>query len=114
MSHSLEFLKSQEIFLVKEEQKLATKFKNGVSFNQTERHSNPLRIIRQALQKIRFSKDYGVCEECGENIPIERLRAQPMAILCVDCRDAAEKKAEKIKRTMPEARQSSIMGMANV
>ncbi|MFH1223509.1 MAG: TraR/DksA family transcriptional regulator [Pseudomonadota bacterium] len=29
--------------------------------------------------------DFGVCEECGEPISVERLKAQPFSSLCVDC-----------------------------
>ena len=28
---------------------------------------------------------YGVCERCGNPVPIERLEAMPWAILCIDC-----------------------------
>lgn len=29
--------------------------------------------------------DFGVCEACGRGIPIDRLRARPMATRCVAC-----------------------------
>jgi DnaK suppressor protein len=28
---------------------------------------------------------YGICEECGEEIPLERLEALPFTLYCVDC-----------------------------
>jgi hypothetical protein len=28
---------------------------------------------------------YGVCSECGDDIPLERLKALPFAAYCVDC-----------------------------
>jgi DnaK suppressor protein len=28
---------------------------------------------------------YGVCEECGEDIPLERIKALPFTLFCVDC-----------------------------
>jgi len=43
-----------------------------------------LQDIRKALEKIR-TKKYGICEECGKPIPIERLKAFPEAKLCLDC-----------------------------
>ena len=41
--------------------------------------------IDKALEKIDLGT-YGVCEQCGENIPKERLRALPYAALCVRCK----------------------------
>lgn len=43
-----------------------------------------LRLISGALQRLE-SGDYGVCRECGEEIPVERLRIAPIAEFCVDC-----------------------------
>jgi DnaK suppressor protein len=33
---------------------------------------------------------YGCCTECGDDIPIARLRALPFAVRCVDCEEARE------------------------
>ena len=33
---------------------------------------------------------YGICEECGDQISVERLRAIPTAVFCVDCQSKAE------------------------
>jgi RNA polymerase-binding transcription factor DksA len=41
--------------------------------------------IDAALAKI-LEGSYGVCEQCGSNIPKERLRAIPYAALCVQCK----------------------------
>ncbi|HEX6330610.1 MAG TPA: TraR/DksA C4-type zinc finger protein [Actinomycetota bacterium] len=43
-----------------------------------------LRWVGRALTKLDRGT-YGVCERCGNPIPIERLEALPWAILCVDC-----------------------------
>lgn len=49
-----------------------------------ERAEDRLRLIDQAL--VRVDNDtYGTCAECGEDIPLERLKALPFALLCVDC-----------------------------
>jgi len=34
--------------------------------------------------------DYGICEDCGEDIPIARLDALPAATRCVTCAEARE------------------------
>ena len=36
-------------------------------------------------------EDFGCCGECGESIPIPRLRAMPDAVLCVDCATQRER-----------------------
>ena len=49
-----------------------------------ERSEDRLRLIDQALARV-DNGTYGTCAECGEDIPIERLKALPFALLCVDC-----------------------------
>lgn len=49
--------------------------------------------IREALQRIEDG-DFGVCESCGDDIGIERLKARPVTTLCIDCKrkeEASEK-----------------------
>jgi DnaK suppressor protein len=41
--------------------------------------------IDRALAKIEAGT-YGTCEQCGEPIPRERLKALPYAALCVRCK----------------------------
>ena len=43
-----------------------------------------LRYIDEALGRAEKGY-YGICAGCSEEIPIERLRALPFAIYCVDC-----------------------------
>lgn len=42
-----------------------------------------LRQIETALARIE-SGEYGTCEVCGKEIPVERLEAMPSATLCID------------------------------
>lgn len=43
-----------------------------------------LKNINLALEKIKKRK-YGICEKCGQEIPLERLEACPEARLCLKC-----------------------------
>lgn len=52
---------------------------------------NKLQAINNALSKI-HNKQYGYCIVCGKEIPENRLRAIPYAVVCVDCKNAQEKK----------------------
>ena len=40
---------------------------------------------------------YGVCMNCGKDIPRERLEALPFATLCVDCQSQAEGEAPRLR-----------------
>jgi RNA polymerase-binding protein DksA len=40
--------------------------------------------IKQALERI-ASGEYGICQECGRQIPMERLEAIPYTSYCVEC-----------------------------
>jgi len=45
--------------------------------------------IDAALARI-TDGSYGLCEDCGEPIGLERLRARPVTTLCIDCKTAQE------------------------
>ncbi len=47
--------------------------------------------IDQALRRVR-TKNYGKCEECGEEINRERLVAVPHARLCIKCKELEEQR----------------------
>ena len=54
-----------------------------------ERESGLLSKITQALQKIEDGI-YGECESCGEQISLKRIKARPVAELCIDCKSEQE------------------------
>ena len=59
-----------------------------------DRESKLIVKIKEALESIE-NGTFGVCEECGEEISLKRLRARPMATLCIHCKheqEALEKK----------------------
>ncbi len=51
--------------------------------------------IKEALERIEDGT-YGICEECGEEISTERLKARPVTTLCIDCKKTQERE-EKVK-----------------
>lgn len=55
-----------------------------------DREAKLLRKIDQAIDRIK-KKDYGYCEETGEEIGIPRLLARPTAQVCVDVKDHSER-----------------------
>ena len=50
-----------------------------------------LRKIENQLKKI-DSIYFGECEECGECIGLERLKAKPEAKMCISCQEEVDKK----------------------
>jgi DnaK suppressor protein len=48
-----------------------------------------LRKIELALERIRDGS-FGTCTECGEPIPVGRLKARPVAMLCAGCKEQQE------------------------
>ena len=61
----------------------------GVNVAMQRRRTARLGEIENALKRLRET-DYGICEECDEEIGIARLKANPSARLCVSCQSALE------------------------
>ena len=55
-----------------------------------EREQGLLSKIEAALEKIEEGT-YGACVVCGEDIGVKRLRARPVAELCIECKSEQEK-----------------------
>ena len=53
--------------------------------------------IQEALQRL-DNGEYGVCEQCGEEIGIDRLKARPVTTLCIGCKSNQEIEERKAKR----------------
>jgi DnaK suppressor protein len=53
------------------------------------REQRLIRKIKDALIRIERGQ-YGVCEECGGEIALPRLKARPVTTLCIDCKSLQE------------------------
>ena len=62
-----------------------------------DREREKLRNIDEALLKINEG-EYGICEECEEEIPVGRLKIVPFARYCVKCKSDIEKQQAQTKR----------------
>ena len=67
-----------------------------------ERDRLVLKEIQQALARM-DDGEYGVCEECGEDIDPARLRAQPTATLCQHCKSRLEEETAYHLHGQPQA-----------
>ena len=65
------------------------------SLRLKERESRLMKKITRSLKKL-DEGNFGVCEKCGRGISEERLKARPMAVLCIKCKKKQEAK-EKIR-----------------
>ena len=61
-----------------------------ISSQLAEVESRELASVEYALERMRTGK-YGVCEGCGQKIPMARLNALPYATYCIGCAREAEK-----------------------
>lgn len=55
-----------------------------------DRERKLIRKVREALTRIEDGT-YGLCEECGEEISVARLKARPVTTLCIKCKSKQEK-----------------------
>jgi DnaK suppressor protein len=61
----------------------------GLSLLLTGREKGKLRAVQEALDKV-DEGTYGICEDCGDPIGPGRLKAMPLARLCVTCQSQWE------------------------
>ena len=54
-----------------------------------DREHKLIKKVKKALNRIE-NKTFGICEKCGEDISIERLKARPVTTQCIDCKTKEE------------------------
>ena len=58
---------------------------------EAQRRRATVRLTRvRNILETRDTEDFGCCGDCGEPIPMKRLRARPDSVLCVECAQARE------------------------
>ncbi len=65
-----------------------------MSCRQFDSQLESIRKIESALKRL-DEGSYGYCEECGEEISMERLKVIPFALLCRDCQETREQQPRK-------------------
>lgn len=69
----------------------------ATTLRMSDRNRKYLTKINTALERLEDG-DYGNCVECGEQIPVKRLKARPVTIFCIDCKEQREKQESKSKK----------------
>jgi DnaK suppressor protein len=59
------------------------------------REGKLIKKIKMALDRIE-DNTFGVCEKCGEDISVARLKARPVATQCIDCK-TKEEAADRVR-----------------
>jgi DnaK suppressor protein len=54
-----------------------------------DRESKLIKKIKKALERIE-NNTFGVCDKCGEDISIKRLKARPVTTQCIECKTKEE------------------------
>ena len=62
-----------------------------------DREIKLIKKIRQSLKDIE-NGEYGICDDCGEDISIERLKVRPVTSFCIRCKTKQES-VEKLTGT---------------
>ncbi len=59
-----------------------------------DRERKLINKIKEALSRM-DSGEFGICEECGDEIGEARLKVRPVTTLCINCKLEAEKKEKR-------------------
>jgi DnaK suppressor protein len=54
-----------------------------------DRENKLIKKIKKALDRIEDGS-FGICESCGEDISIERIKARPVTTQCIECKTKQE------------------------
>lgn len=60
-----------------------------MSMTMHHRTTEEIRLVEEAIEKL-HSGDYGICENCEENIESKRLKARPFVKYCLVCQEEME------------------------
>lgn len=61
-----------------------------LNYSEVERDADELRRIQGALRRLNDGT-YGLCVDCGKDISLARLRAEPTAVRCIQCQETYER-----------------------
>lgn len=85
----LKKLELEEAKLGDDAEKTYADRENQLTLKLKGRNRHYLKKIDQALERIE-KNEFGDCDECGEEISIQRLFARPTATLCIACKEEQE------------------------
>ena len=81
----------------------------SLSCKMHDRNVRLLYKIEDALNRIEDGT-FGMCEECGEEIGIKRLRARPVASCCIECKEHQERQEKSFSKPSRDGDSSLLFG----
>ena len=76
-----------------EDEQALSEMMQTLASNRNRDAAREIQLIDGALRKLRDQPDeYGVCEDCGEDIPEKRLALMPWAKFCAECQSRVDQK----------------------
>ncbi len=73
----------------------SAQYEQSFNIRMKERNETFLKKIKKTIKAI-DEGTYGVCDECGNDIEIERLKARPVATVCIECKREMEKEEKNV------------------
>ncbi|TXD35335.1 RNA polymerase-binding protein DksA [Lujinxingia vulgaris] len=73
---------------------------NATELRLQDRERNLLNKVNDAIFRL-DTGEYGYCDECGDPIGKARLRARPMAELCIECKEDQEREERRQHAVRP-------------
>jgi len=86
-----------------EDEQALTEMLQILASSQNRKQSEELGLIDRALRKLTEAPgDYGVCEECDEDIAERRLELMPYATLCTQCQSARDPQRGRSRKSLTD------------
>ena len=87
---------------------------NQLDFRLKSRQTTYFKKIRLSLQKI-HDGSFGTCEDCGDEISIQRLKARPIADMCIVCKEEAEREERTLMhRNRRSAQYNNVLPISGI
>ena len=67
----------------------SSEYNQSLAFRLRDREKSLLRKIDKAIKRLEEG-EYGICENCEEDIDVRRLEARPVTTLCIRCKEEQE------------------------
>ncbi len=86
-----------------EDEQALSEMLQTLSSERNKQRSERLVLVRRALRKLAEAPDeFGLCEECEEEIPPKRLDSMPFALYCAECQSKRDPRRGTTRRSLTD------------